>query len=449
MAANLLSIASSGVAAASAALDVTSQNIANASTPGYVRESVSQIELAAPNGTGLANQRSGNGVLVTGVTRNVSAFLQGQVYATGAAAAAADSGVANLTHIESAVEQSNLYPSITGFQGSLQQLSSNPTDPSLRATVLADAQNMAQSFNLASSSLASAVQGMQSDAAGGVAQVNVLAQNLAQLNQQIAGDPNVATNGAALLDQRDALLQSLSSYTGFTASTAANGTVSVQLGGASGPSLVSGSTASTLASTTAANGTLAFTLGGTSLTIAGGSIGADAQGLTSAVAATSSLNTIATSLITSTNTTQAAGADLKGNAGAAMFSGSGAGDIAVAMTDPATIATAAAGSPAGSRDTTNLTALQAALNTNGANGAGTAGDTNALLIGLSSATASATTAQTALDTLASQAKSQLAAQAGVNLNTEAANLLQYQQAFQASGKVIAVAQTLFNQLIQI
>jgi len=37
---------------------------------------------------------------------------------------------------------------------------------------------------------------------------------------------------------------------------------------------------------------------------------------------------------------------------------------------------------------------------------------------------------------------------GVNLDEEAANLLQYQQAYQASAKVIQVAQTIFDTLIQ-
>ena len=57
--------------------------------------------------------------------------------------------------------------------------------------------------------------------------------------------------------------------------------------------------------------------------------------------------------------------------------------------------------------------------------------------------------KTALDAISANAQSTLAAQSGVNLNTEAANLMQYQQAFQASGKVIQVANTLFQQLLQI
>ena len=443
MASDLLAIASSGISAASAGLDVTAQNIANAGTAGYVRETVNQSAVAtAPSNESTLGSQSG--VLVNGVSRDVSTYLQAQANGTAAAAAAADTGVTNLTNVENAVEQSNLYGSITTFESSLQQLGANPTDPSLRASVLSNAQNMAQSFNLASSSLAAASQGMQSDAAGGVTQVNQIAQNLAQINQQIAADPNASTNAAALLDQRDEALQGLAKLTGFTTSYASNGTVNVQLGGASGPSLVSGITANTLSSTTAANGTLSFSLNGSAVSLSGGSLSADAQGLVSAAATSTSLDGIAASLITTANAAQAAGADLNGNTGAALFSGSGAGTIAVTMTSGSQIATAAAGSGANSEDASNLSALQTALTSTGL-----ASNTNALLFSLSSATANATTSQTALDAIAAQAKTQLAAQTGVDLNAEAANLLQYQQAFQASGKVIQVASTLFDQLIQI
>ena len=444
MASRLLSIASSGLAASSAALNVTAQNISNASTAGYVRESVNQSELNTPENTGVTNAMALSGVRVTGINRDVSTYLQGQVYTTGSAAAAADGNVTNLTNVGNAVEQSNVYSSITAFQAGLETLGANPTNASLRASVLADANNMAQSLNLASNSLTTAQSGMQTDATGGVSSVNQLASNLAQINQQIAIDPDPANNGAGLLDQRDAALTALSKLTNFNATYAANGTVAVQMGGNSGPNLVSGGTATTLAATTAANGTISFTLGGTALTVTGGSLAADQNGLASAAGAVTSLNAIASSLITTVNTAQAGGADLTGAAGAAMFSGTTAANIAVTMTSAGQIATAAAGSAAGSQDITNLNAMQSALTT-----AGVAANTNSLIFNLSSATASATTSQTATDAIAGQAKAQLAAQSGVDLNTEAANLLQYQQAFQASGKVIQVASTLFNQLLGI
>ena len=54
-----------------------------------------------------------------------------------------------------------------------------------------------------------------------------------------------------------------------------------------------------------------------------------------------------------------------------------------------------------------------------------------------------------IDAIATNAKTALDAQAGVSLDQEAANLLKFQQAFQASGKVMQVAGTLFDSLLQL
>ena len=351
MSGSLLSIASSGLSASQAGLDVTAQNIANAGTTGYVRQSVAQTELATPQNSGIVGDMAMSGVRVTGINRDVSQFLQSQVMSTGSASARADGLVSNLQNVDNAVEQSNVFGAITQFQSGLQQLSANPTDPSLRASLLADAQGLSQSFNLASTSLGQAAQGMQQDAAQGIAQVNALAQSLASLNQQLATNPaglTANTTGQnSLLDQRDTLLQQLSQLTDITATFAANGAASVQIGGASGPVLVSGGNA--------ANGTIAFTLSGgaggaSAASIAGGSLAADQQGLVAAANASAQLDGIANALIGAANGAQGSGVDLTGATGQPLFSGSGAGGMAVAITSGNQLATAPAGAGAGSRD---------------------------------------------------------------------------------------------------
>jgi flagellar hook-associated protein 1 len=55
-------------------------------------------------------------------------------------------------------------------------------------------------------------------------------------------------------------------------------------------------------------------------------------------------------------------------------------------------------------------------------------------------------AQESLLTQATNARESLS---GVNLDEEAANLIRFQQAYQASGRVMAVAQRLFDELISI
>jgi len=50
--------------------------------------------------------------------------------------------------------------------------------------------------------------------------------------------------------------------------------------------------------------------------------------------------------------------------------------------------------------------------------------------------------------VADQAEARRAAQAGVNLDEEAARLIQYQQSYQAAAKVLQVAQSVFDTLLQ-
>ena len=442
MSSDLLSIASSGIMAARAALAVTAQNTANVDTSGYVKRGVSISELVAGNTGSAAGDISLLGVGAVGITRSVDDFRVAEARRTSANAVSADTQVTSLTNIQSALEQTGLYPAITGFEASLTQLTSNPGDSSLRASVLSSAENLAQTFNLASTQLGQAGQAMQFDAAGSVTQINQLATNLAAVNVKISADTDPAANQAGLLDERDSLLQSMSQYVGLTTTIQPDQTVKVQIGGGSGPVLVSGGTTASFAMTTAANGTLSFTLGGTAVNLSGGSLSGQAQSLTTLAATTSSLDGIAAGLITAANTAQAGGAALDGTAGQPLFTGTSAATMGVALTSGAGIATAPAGSAAGSLDRTNLTALQNAVQT-----ANTAGATSDLLFSVSSAVQNATTTQTALDAIATNTKTALEAQSGVNLDQEASNLLRYQQAYEASGKVIQTAQTLFDSLL--
>lgn len=444
MASDLLSIGTSGAQAARAALDVTSQNITNASTDGYVRRSVQLTEVSSASTYGQAGDVSLSGVRVGSVVRNADAFRQSEARRTNSDATRASTQVAGLQNVESAVEQSGAYDAIVTFEGSLQQLTSNPTDSTLRASVVAAAQSMASTMNVASTSLNQAAQGLQFEASAGVSQVNVLAGQLSNVNLALARGSNGTSDQSTLLDQRDSLLQSLSNYVDVTTNIAANGTVEVRVGGASGPQLVSGGTATTLSMATASDGTLSFALGSDPVTPAGGSLAGDAQALGKLKDVRSGLDSVASGVISAVNTAQTNGVALDGSTGTPMFTGTGAADIAVAFSDGSQIATAPAGAGANSRDQSNLTALQSAFSA-----ADPANQTDALLFDISSAVQSATTTSTALSAIASTAQTTLAAQAGVSLDTEAANLVRYQQAFQASGRIIQVAQDTFNTMLAI
>ena len=452
MTSNLLAIAASGATAAEIALDITGQNIANASTDGYVRRSANNVEVASASSWSTANDVSLSGVTVSGIVRNADSFLQSEARRTGSDTAQATATVSGLTDVESAVENSGVFTAIGAFQNSLTSLAQNPTDSSARATVIQDGSTMASSFQIAAQSLSSTRTGLQGEVTNGVSQINTLTTQLAAINTQLSATAGASSNAsdvttsdrASLMDQRDSLLDQISQYANIATTTQTDGSVNVNLGGVSGPPLVTGTTTNTLSATTNSDGTESLTVGNAAVTLGGGSIAGNQAALTKLNQTSTNLDSLASSIATTVNTQQANGADLAGATGAALFSGTTAATISMATTSGSAIATAAGGSAAKSADTTTLTALTSALGT-----LDPAGTMNTILTDISGSVQSATTTQTTLQTLSSAAASSLSSQAGVDLNTEAVNLVKYQQAFQASGKVMQTANDIFTSILNL
>ena len=135
--------------------------------------------------------------------------------------------------------------------------------------------------------------------------------------------------------------------------------------------------------------------------------------------------------------------DINGNPGQPMFTGTGAGDIEMALTSGDQIATAPAGSPAGSTDASNLSGLIAALGADD----GPISDTDSLLLGLSSRISAQDVTRSGLAAIAESAEATLLSETGVDLDKEAADLVRLQQAFDANSRVMQVATELFDTIL--
>lgn len=445
MASDLISIARSGTRAARAALDVTANNIANAASDGYVRRSASLVEIAVNSVSATPAAINLAGVSVTGVVRNADAFRQSEVRRTGADAARADAEVQGLENIEAAIEQTGVYDSIVDFEAAFQQLLSDPTDGSLRAAALEKSRNLAETFNVTAQSLDAVGEGLRFEALDGVDNVNRIAGELARVNLRLTRSADQSSDQTSLLDQRDKLLQDLSGYTDISTNfDNGTGVVTVRLGGSSGGALVDGGSSGTLAMSSAADGTLSFTLDTASITLSSGALAGKAQALPQLAASRANLDAIAANIVTTVNGAQANGVDLAGNAGQALFAGTTASDMALIASSGSAIATSPAGAGANSRDTSNLTALRSALAS-----ADPAGAMDSVLFQISSAVAARQVTRDALASIASTARVALQAQAGVDLDQEAVNLMRFQQAFQANGRVIQVASDIFDSILSI
>lgn len=442
MSSALITIGKSGALAARAALELTGQNIANAGNAGYGRRTLGLTEVAATGGIGLSRATALGGVRASAVERPDARFLHAEARRTGSDLARAEAEIGALHAAEAALEQSGIYPAITGFEASLARLSADPIDGALRADALERARALTQGFHLAAQGLDAAMEAVRVDAASGVAQVNRIAGELARTNAGLVRAQDGSAGKAVLLDQRDALLADLAERAGFASEFDAAGRVTVRLGGAGGPMLVAGSASASITVTEAAGGVLHYAVDGAAAVLGSGSLAGYAQALGQMAGAAEQLDDLAVELMTRCNTAQAAGVDGAGAPGEPMFRGSGARDVELALTDGALIATAPAGRGAGSRDAANLAALQAALATDGP-----ADAADRLLFTVSSAIAGREVTRGVLEALAHAASDALLAESAVDLDAEAANLLRFQQAFQASGKVLQAATEIFDTML--
>ena len=444
MAASLINIGQSGAAAARSSLEVTAQNIANAQTEGYVRRRLDQQEVSSRGTVGDFTSGTFNGVRIGGVYRPDTPLLLAQMRSSNSSLSQASAELDALKTSELSLEQSGLYEALVEFEASFAQLESDPLDASLRSNTLEQGRNLAGTFQLAHSSLQEGGDFLRQDAQNTLGEINQLAQDLAKLNNSLTrSEPNTGGH-AVLLDSRDNLLKELSGRIGITPSFTPLGVVNVELSGGSGGALVTGTNAGTMTASANGDGTLAFALDGASVSPASGRIAGQASALSAQAGLLSDLDALAASTISILNTAQASGSAPDGSTGQPFFSGTGAGDIGIALADGSGIATAPAGAGANSLNTGNLASLRSAL----ANG-GPAAQADSILFELSSTVRNRDTARAALETIAQSAQSSLSAATEVDLDEEAANLIRFQQSFQASGRVIQVANELFDTILGI
>src|ERR1700704_329748 len=139
-----LNTALAGLNATQASLSVISGNVANSSTPGYVEKTANQVEIAAGGA-------SGSSVDVNGITRNLNALLQKQLWTETSGGSYADTKA----QLYQQLQQVYGTPGSTGafntafnnFASALQALSTSPASYSARTGALAAAQQLTQNLN--------------------------------------------------------------------------------------------------------------------------------------------------------------------------------------------------------------------------------------------------------------------------------------------------------------
>jgi flagellar hook-associated protein 1 FlgK len=348
---DVFGISVSALQAFQQAINVVSNNVANASTPGYDRETVNLTE-ALPQSNGTTT--IGAGVLVSGISRTYNQAAASQLNTS-------QSSLGQLNALQNYSTQiDNLFGTTVGglsttlqsFYSAFSDVANNPTSTASRQALLGDAQNVASSFQNASGDLNSLNADVNNHITQDVTQINSIAASISTLNAQIV--VGTASGGSSppneLLDQRDQLVSNLSQLVGVTTTTDANGSLNVFIGNGQ-PLVLQGQVTKLVTLPNQFNASqLEVGTTATSVPLSNDITSGDLGGLLAARnqvinPALNQLGQVATAFSQTVNAQQGDGLDLSGNLGANIFSvgapqatasASNTGTATVAVSVPAT-----------------------------------------------------------------------------------------------------------------
>ena len=225
------------------ALQVTSNNIANANTPGYSRQRpVMESNMQSQTG----GVRVGGGVEMKEALRIHDVFIEKQLLNENKTFGESKTKFEALNRLESVLssDQYRMSDLVNDFFNSARELSANPEQGAMKLSLVESAKNAARGFRQMNTSLQSFKSDLDNELNANVADINAKAQELAKLNSSIAKFQHTRSTPGELLDRRDQILREMSSSLGLETMTDQFGGKNITLGGVG--VLVNGGTANEL-----------------------------------------------------------------------------------------------------------------------------------------------------------------------------------------------------------
>ncbi len=470
-----MSTMSSSLITASNALDVMEQamaviqnNVANASTPGYVTQTLS-LE-AQPFDPG---ENLWGGVRAGDVQSSRNQFAEENVWNQNTQLGSSTQQAASLSSLQNIFGisgQSGIPSALSSLYAAFSAWGSTPTSAPAQQQVLFAAQNVAQSFNQAATGVQQLEQQTDSQLQGTVDQINQLTSQIANFNSQIRSG---GANDAGLQAQVYNTLEQLSGLANIQVRTESDGTVSVLMDGQI-PLVLGASQHDLQTNYSAAPGqaNLGAVPDAQIVTDSGRDVTSNAMGgqlggllqvrnttLPSIIGNGSqegSLNQLAQTFADRVNTFLTSGTTTSGAAGVPLFQ-YGASPTSVANTlsiSPTITGSGLAPVDPGPPTVANGIATALAGLSGSQNPADTVNGQSytdfyaSIATAIGSQESNASTMQTTQTGLLAQAQNLRAQVSGVSLNDQAANLLQFQQGYEASAQMINVINQTTQYLMQ-
>jgi len=222
----------SGLNATQTSLSVVAGNIANAQTPGYIAQSAVQVSTASGDG--------GAGVNISSISRLLDQFIQKQLRSETSGGGYADLRANFYQQLQQIYGQPGSNTSLdsvfNNFTSAVQALSTSPNSSAAQNQTISAAQAFAQQLNNATNGIQALRSQADQGIAGDVQQANNALQQIANINQQLAGSSSTDSAAAVLEDQRDQYIDQLAKLMDIRVVQGGNNQVSVFTG--SGAQLV-------------------------------------------------------------------------------------------------------------------------------------------------------------------------------------------------------------------
>jgi len=462
-----LNLASRSLQTQMTGVEVAGQNVANVNTTGYSRQRV--VITSGPDlATGIGPE--GTGANAVAIQQVVSNLLNSQIQSQGSTAGywgaqqdafkSAQNGLnefLNGTGSTSSTSSTSTDTAGTGLSAQLnglfaafQSVATSPTSASARQELVGAAQTLASTFNNINTQFSNVKDSLNASLGNDVGSANKLLTEIATLNKQITTSEFNGGNANDLRDTREQDLENLAKLTNITTSTGTNG-VNVTIGG---ETLVSGyQLQDTLQTYDAGNGQyfVQTANSGVNLTLTGGSMQGtiDARDGTLATMQTS-VNTLASTLMTQVNLLHSSGYSLTGTTGANFFTGTDAATMTVnaaLANDPSLIQASGSATATGDNSVMLKMAQLADTAQTALNNQTFTGSYNATVAELGTALSGANTQVTNQEKVTTMLATQRGSVSGVNMDEEMTNLLSFQRAYQASASLVKTVDELLTTTI--
>lgn len=215
-------------------LHVVGNNIANANTPGYIREKVLYVPAPVQK---LGNLTLGLGVEIAGIVQNIDTFIEDRL--RGVAGDRASSEIQekvyrDLESIIGELSDTDVSTQLTNFFNSIEEVVDQPEEMSVRNLAVQAGKALATTINTLNRRVTTAYEEFGIEVNNLTTEINTLTEQVRKLNVQIVslegGNPT-ASQAGALRSQRGVALKRLAEIADVSVTENPVGAVNVTVGG--------------------------------------------------------------------------------------------------------------------------------------------------------------------------------------------------------------------------